>query len=293
MPSKIEWTDKTWNPVTGCEKVSPGCANCYAEPMAKRLRGRFGYPADDPFRVTVHDGSGNTRDRFSEPLRWDKPRNIFLCSMSDLFHQDVPSDVIGDVFDTMTRCPQHRFQVLTKRPTRMMWDLDAVQVTPNVWLGVSAENQEWLEKRVPPLLELAEDGWKTFLSLEPLLGPIVLPAGWKGTRKMPDGLRYSWAKPMVDGVIVGGESGPGARPMHPDWVRGVRDQCARANVPFFFKQWGAWVPNAEGTGPRWVEDMPLEAVQEVLPSYYAIRVGKGKAGRLLDGRTHDELPWRV
>lgn len=250
--SKIQWTDATWNPVTGCTKVSPGCKHCYAEKRSHRLKGRFGYPEDEPFRLTLHE------DRLDQPLHWKKPRLIFVNSMSDLFHPDVPYEFIDQVFAVMTLCPQHTFQVLTKRPDIMYDYLSDPHKTydihvemnafvdgkppgtllplPNVWLGTSCENQQYADERIPWLLKTPAA--IRFVSAEPLLGSIDLT---------PEKSPYLYYNAISDGspvwrgpnwIIVGGESGPGARPMHPDWVRNIRDHCQKAGVPFFFKQHG-------------------------------------------------------
>lgn len=254
--TKIEWADRVWNPVTGCTKISPGCQNCYAERMAKRLRGRCGYPADDPFRVTLRP------ERLEEPLRWRKPGMIFVCSMGDLFHDDVPFDFIDRVFKRINGSPQHDFLILTKRPERMReyfarsmkflcaacqgtgcsycldhgyqnWEMKPYS---NVWLGVTAENQEMADERIPILLQIPAA--VRFVSVEPMLGDINIAGylGWNGLRRMGDGLLYRWVAPKIDWVICGSETGPHARPAHPDWVRNLRDQCQAAGVPFFLKQ---------------------------------------------------------
>jgi protein gp37 len=249
----IEWTGATWNPVTGCTKVSPGCDHCYAETIAHRFAGTKAYP--DGFKPTLRP------ERLDQPLRWRKPRRIFVNSMADLFHDDVPDEYIAEVFTTMGRAAQHTFQILTKRHARMRsllqrWTsreptwvrpdgiidvnempLDAdpsaawVGQRPwplsNVWLGVSVENQQWADIRIPALLDTPAA--VRFLSCEPLLGPINLGE--------PADTRVDW-------VIVGGESGRGARPMHPDWARSLRDQCTAAGVPFLFKQWGEHAPRS-------------------------------------------------
>uniref|UniRef100_A0A6H1ZDZ4 Phage protein Gp37/Gp68 n=1 Tax=viral metagenome TaxID=1070528 RepID=A0A6H1ZDZ4_9ZZZZ len=243
MPSKIEWTDETWNPITGCTKISPGCKNCYAERMAKRLAGRCGYPKDSPFEVALHP------DKLDQPLRWRKPRRVFVCSMGDLFHEDVPTPWIYDVFQRMESCPQHIFMLLTKRPERMRsmvmggvtgWETSHRE---HIWLGVTAENQEQADKRIPVLLSIPAA--VRFVSVEPMLStvdlchlqpndpPVEIDAlnGTHGVTR-PHGGKSA----KLDWVICGGESGPGARPMHPDWARGLRDQCVGAGVPFFFKQ---------------------------------------------------------
>jgi len=225
--TKIEWTETTWNPLTGCTPISPGCAHCYARRMAQRLAGRCGYPAaPHEFEVTLHP------ERLSEPLGWKKPRRVFVCSMGDLFHESVPFEYIARVYGVMTLNQQHTFQVLTKRPYRAVdfihWAEDRYKFArtppPNIWLGATIENQEQADKRIPVLLQIPAA--VRFVSVEPLLGP-VYPLD-------PQGVRLDW-------VICGGETGPGARPMHPDWARSLRDQCAVAGVPFFFKKMGsAW-----------------------------------------------------
>lgn len=280
--TKIEWADKSWNPVTGCTKVSPGCKNCYAERMARRLAGRCGYPeAPHHFNVTLHP------DRLEQPLRWHKPRRIFVCSMGDLFHEDVPSWFLDDVFSQMFVCNQHTFQILTKRPMRMLryWKTKSYSPSSNVWLGVSVENQATADERIPILLRILAT--VRFVSLEPLLGPVdISPYMLHPSRKsldfnkMPgkgDGFTYPFTG--LDWVIVGGESGPGARPMKPDWARNIRDQCQTAGVPFFFKQWGACMPyEGAGASVRWADGVTM------------LRVGKKAAGRLLDGKLHEEYP---
>jgi protein gp37 len=232
--SAIEWTDATWNPTTGCDRVSPGCANCYALDLAARLKemGQAAYQADgDPrtsgpgFALTLHE------DRLDVPLRWARPRRIFVNSMSDLFHPDVPSWFVRRVWRTMAKASHHSFQVLTKRPERMRaWVAANIEVTvpivPNVWLGTSVENARW-RTRIDDLRETAAA--IRFLSCEPLLGPLGdLDLGGIG-----------W-------VIAGGESGPNARPVKVEWVREIRDQCADAGVPFLFKQWGGRTSKSGG-----------------------------------------------
>ncbi len=224
----IEWTDATWNPATGCDKVSPGCDHCYAERIA--LRDPKNFPTG--FAVTLHP------ERLDKPLHWREPRRIFVNSMSDLFHDQIPDQFIEQVWDTMAAAPQHTFQLLTKRPGRMRSLLRHWQVLPNVWLGVSAENQKWADVRLPILAETPAA--IRFVSAEPLIGPISLA----------DHL------PGLDWVIVGGESGPEHRPMDPDWARDLRDQCTSAGVAFLFKQWGGRTPKAGGReldGRTWDE----------------------------------------
>jgi protein gp37 len=230
--SKIEWTESTWNPVTGCSKVSPGCAHCYAERMAKRLRAMGQPNYANGFQVALHEHV------LDLPLDWKKPQVIFVNSMSDLFHEQVPFDFIRRTFEVMRQASWHVFQVLTKRSERLAECADRLEWPPNVWMGVSVESEEFL----PRVDDLRSAGAALrFLSIEPLLAPLP-ELDLQG----------------IDWVIVGGESGPKARPMQEEWVREIRDQCLDSGVPFFFKQWG-------GTN-------------------------KKRAGRLLEGRTWDEMP---
>lgn len=234
--SAIEWTDATWNPVRGCTKVSPGCKHCYAETFAERFRGVPGHPYEQGFDLRL------VPKKLDEPLKWKAPRRIFVNSMSDLFHEDVPERYIRRVFVTMEVADWHIYQILTKRAERLAQMAPSLPWPAHVWQGVSVEDRRYglpridFLRRVPAALR--------FLSVEPLLedlGAVDLSG-------------IAW-------VIVGGESGHGARPMRPEWVRSIRDQCAAARVPFFFKQWGG--------------------------------VHKKVAGRLLDGRTWDEFPESV
>lgn len=230
--SPIEWTESTWNPVTGCTKISTGCRNCYAERMAKRLKAMGQPNYANGFEVTTHEKA------LALPLSWKKSQTIFVNSMSDLFHRDVSSEFIRKVFDVMRQAHWHRFQVLTKRAGRLAQLNASLDWADNIWMGVSVETQRFVDR----IDRLRNTGARVkFLSIEPLLGPL-------------DGLDLTG----IDWVIVGGESGPGSRPMEAEWVRDIRDQCAVAAVPFFFKQWG-------GTN-------------------------KKKAGRELDGRTYDAMP---
>lgn len=233
--SDIEWTDATWNPVRGCTKVSPGCKHCYAEVFAERWRGIPGHAYEQGFDLRL------VPERLYDPLRWAKSRRVFVNSMSDVFHSGVPEDYINAVFEVMGLADWHIYQVLTKRADRMRQVLKARRGSPaeHVWLGVSVEDRRY---GLPRIKELRKTPAATrFLSIEPLLedlGELDLSG--------------------IDWVIVGGESGPGARPMQPDWVRSIRDQCRAQEVPFFFKQWGG--------------------------------VRKGRNGRELDGRLHDNFP---
>lgn len=212
--TEIEWTDKTWNPVTGCDKVSPGCDHCYAERIASR---RF----PNGFAVTLHP------ERLHEPLHWREPRRVFVNSMSDLYHDLIPDEFIRQVWDTMAATPAHTYQILTKRPGRMRSLSRRLPLLSNVLLGVSTETQRWADIRIPLLLDTRAA--IRFISAEPLLGRIDLTA----------------YLPQLDWVIVGGESGPGCRPCDPDWVRSLRDQCV-GSTAFFFKQWGGRRPKSGG-----------------------------------------------
>jgi protein gp37 len=272
--SKIAWTDATWNPVTGCSKVSPGCANCYAERFAERFRGVAGHPFEHGFDLQLRP------ERLDEPLHWRKPRRVFVCSMADLFHPDVPDEFIGSVFTSMSYVPSHTFQVLTKRPERMASFLSGVATSPqgwlthngmdpkgiargdnlgqiihgdwpmpNVWLGTSIENDRFVGRadylcQTPAAVR--------FVSAEPLLGPLP-----------------SLDLTGIDWVIVGGESGPGTRRMDPEWVRDLRDRCKAAGVAFFFKQAGAvlareWgCKSLKGEDPaEWPEEFQIRQTPE-------------------------------
>lgn len=225
MPTKIDWCDEVWNPVTGCTKVSPGCANCYAARMAPRLAGRFGYDKDDPFKVTLHSYN------IDLPRKWKKPRRIFVCSMGDLFHKDVPYSFISRVWNTMIMCPQHTFIILTKRAERMAeFVADGAFFAANAWLGISAESQLWLRARIEPLQRMPAA--IRFISYEPALGELYHLASYLKQHNI------NW-------FIAGCESGPKRRPAPHDWFRYARDQCQVANVPFFLKQMSA---NPDGTG---------------------------------------------
>lgn len=363
--SKIEWTDATWNPIRGCTRVSEGCRNCYAEHVAARFSGP-GQPYEGLATRTGKGPRWTGKVAFIEkvldqPLRWQKPRRIFVNSMSDLFHEDVTGEQIDRIFAVMALAPHHTFQILTKRPERMrayfcdgrpeavargimdMWiagskPVRAVSATndwpvesigdidfpdditlqqwplPNVWLGVSVEDQATADERIPHLLETPAA--IRFVSAEPLLGPVNLTdIPWPSDRpkfpetddisdsrcslRMIEGTRLDW-------VIVGGESGPGARPMHPDWARSLRDQCAAASVAFYFKQWGEWatVYDRDRDDPDWRR---CGEIKRAHPRgrwlniegghgfhndrvVYVDPVGKRRAGRLLDGVTHDAFP---
>ena len=305
--TKIEWAEAVWNPVTGCTPVSEGCRNCYARRMARRLAGRCGYPAvlrppagaDEPFRVMLHE------DRLVEPLRWRKPRRVFVCSMGDLFHEAVPWEAINKVWTVAHVCA-HKFLFLTKRPARMLeffrdqhhsWAaMTGPDVPPsNCWLGVSVEDQASADERIPLLLQTPAA--IRFVSVEPMLGPVNIKGYLDGSIRWS--IRTNATR--LDWVIGGGETGLGARPMHIDWVRSLRDQCAAAHVPFFFKQWGEWQP-VHGTGRttgdeeeevrpfRWLAVGGTARDSGCPPDALMLRVGRKRAGRELDGRTWDEFP---
>ncbi len=297
MSTKIEWAEETWNPITGCDPISEGCANCYARRMATRLRGRYGYPADDPFRVTFHP------ERLGQPERWKKPRMIFVCSMGDLFHERVSIDHGCMVLGAAKEAPQHKYLFLTKRPEIMLKAMaffcGGEPMPSNWWLGVSAENQQRAEERIPILLQIPAA--VRFVSCEPLLGPMDLDIYFSEYDYRPtyDYFRTMYPdienkpiliRPGIDWVICGGEAGPGARPMHPDWARSLRDQCVDAGVPFFFKQWGQYC---------YPDQMP-EVTYNAIDVHHNLAghgdynkpwgVGKKLAGRLLDGREWNEFP---
>lgn len=294
--TKIEWADKVWNPVTGCTKVSEGCRHCYAE----RLAGRFW--KDRKFSDVQYNP-----EKLFQPLHWKKPSRVFVNSMSDLFHKDVPFQFIDSVFHIMREVDRHTFLILTKRPEIMLnfiaWQkkntvrFDWTAAHKNIWLGVSVEDQKTADERIPILL--STPAAVRFVSCEPLLGPIDF---WKfATREETFGSMYDHRgsygfypglppEPIkyhegIDWVIVGGESGPKARPMHPDWARSIRNQCVDAGVPFFFKQWGEWVAFED------VEfDNKKERIGITIGDQSMVRVGKKNAGRLLDGREWNEFP---
>ena len=374
--SGIEWTEKTWNPLAGCTKVSDGCKNCYAERMAHRFQHTAKYAG------TTENGRWTRQINFDEkaltlPLRTKKPTMFFVNSMSDLFHDNVPDGWVLRIWEVIAKSPQHTFQILTKRPARMLawmnkWtDVDEKDcepklvrgpeetrkahlsgrgqlfahylktlgapppscafptydwmggmrwwpdILPNVWLGVSVENQQAADERIPLLLQTPAA--VRFLSCEPLLGSVSIErfllrdryfmaqcskCGWIGSSEFSEGNSWDLSEALcprchtdiedapddsasVSWVIAGGESGPGARPMHPAWVRLLRDQCQAAGVPFFFKQWGEWAPN--NLKSRKVKEH-LFQTEPGAPLHAMFKVGKKAAGRLLDGRTWDEMP---
>jgi protein gp37 len=237
--SHIEWTDATWNPVTGCTKISPGCKNCYAARLAHRLQAMGQSNYRDGFELTLQP------QMLELPLRWKVPKRIFVNSMSDLFHENVPTAYIQQVFATMRQAPWHQYQVLTKRSDRLLKLSSELDWAPQIWMGVSVESEKYTQ-RIDDLRRTAAH--VKFLSLEPLLGPL------------PNLNLHN-----IDWAIVGGESGPRARPIESRWVTDIRDQCLRANVPFFFKQWGGVRKKSTGRmleGRTW-DDMPLDLLEPI------------------------------
>lgn len=350
----IEWTDATWNPIVGCSVVSPGCTNCYAMRLAgTRLKN---HPSRKGLTIDTKAGpvwNGRVRlleDKLREPVRWTRPRRIFVCAHADLFADQVPDSWIDEVFAVMADAPQHIFQVLTKRPARAKAYIDSLPERrrqmachsalddapwplPNLHLGVSVEDQPRADERIPILLETpAAVRW---ISAEPLLGPLDLyngnPDPRLGGHTATLTFLGDWWEPGddpkgpsrhgLDWVVVGGESGSDARPAHPDWVRSLRDQCAVAEVPFLFKQWGNWMPidhmapdqsddfyhpapkrdpeasrrckvrntvlHNDGAQPRHIDPMAFAAGKGAMTMF---EVGKRTAGRLLDGVEHNDMP---
>ena len=336
----ITWTEETWNPIRGCTRVSEGCRFCYAERQAARFSGP-GQPYEGLVRQTSQGPlwTGKIRlveEHLNDPLRWQKPRRVFVNSMSDLFHEGLGAEDIAGIFGVMALAWRHQFQVLTKRPQRMQTLLSGyyfprflqntvsnpnnqfakrpsdlpVWPLPNVWLGTSIEDQATADERIPLLLQTpAAVRW---ISAEPLLGPVDLsafitppPGRWI---TLEDGADvFDSSGPGLNWVVVGGESGPGARPMHPQWARDLREQCQQAGVPFHFKQWGEWAPmegepllndplalllGSDGM-KRGIADGSLTNAlgkRDGNLDTWMRRVGKKAAGRLLDGRTWDEFP---
>lgn len=336
---KIQWLNipgykgETWNPIIGCSKVSDGCKNCYAEKMAYRITNielsKYGAYSDRREYKNVVQGvfsgagwNGKThfvKSAIDKPMRWKKPRVIFVCSMGDLFHEDTSFEEINAVFSVMSDNDQHIYIVLTKRPQRIIdfynWKSSfGVPWVPknNVWLGVTAENQKTANERIPELLKIPAA--VRFVSVEPMLGPVDLQQ--VTYQKLKNWIQNNETQYGLDWVICGGESGPGARPIHPDWARSLRDQCQATEVPFFFKQWGEWLPwefdaqppfinsqneqsidsnginiyNTETgeTNPKW--DDGLWTVPENLSPCCFEKVGKKAAGNLLDGERWEQYP---
>lgn len=269
MPTKIEWATDSWNPITGCSPVSAGCDHCYARRMANRLRGRYGYPKDEPFRVTLH------HDRLKQPLYWRKPRMIFVCSMGDLWHKDVPFKFIYWVWSRMEMCSQHIFIVLTKRPERMVRFVKNRTIPSHIWLGISVEDQKTADERIGELLKVPAA--VRIVSIEPMLGAVDF------TKITDDGGHDVYGVLQNDWVILGGETGSGARPMNPNWVRKVRNQCIDAGVPFFLKSNGIWIPDM-------LADPAVVDTYQFLDGMCMSRSTKKQAGRLLDGLEYNEIP---
>jgi protein gp37 len=314
--TKIEWADKVWNTVTGCTKVSQGCKNCYANAVhdkrhkaflqGKKVPQQYAVPFET---ILLHE------DRLEAPLHWRKPQRIFVDSMSDLFHPDVPDKFIGRVWSRMLECPKHTFMILTKRPQRMVdvisrlvaeCERKGLRQASNIWLGVSAEDQQTADERIPYLLQTPAA--VRFVSCEPLLGPVDLlhhlaPVMHVNAEKdlsndtanalvqMGRHVYKYLEGALLDWVIAGGESGPGARPMHPQWAKSIKDQCQAAGVPFFFKQWGEWVPRGMAQLLGFDAKVSKNTAFDAIP-YPVImsRIGKKAAGRLLDGREWSEFP---
>jgi len=315
--SLIEWTESTWNPITGCSPVSEGCKHCYAKRMAKRLAANPKVKHKERYEDFK---PAYWAERVDEPLKWKKARKVFVCSMGDLFHEDVPFEYIQRIWATMQApaCHKHTFQILTKRPERMReyyeWNkacpangrMGVEFERPHIWLGVTAENQKMADKRIPELLKIPAA--KRFVSVEPMLGAINVELWLRGigcqrAPGCPGNCKLCRASgPLLDWVICGGETGPGARPMHPDWARGLRDQCQEAGVPFFFKQWGEWTANIDicldnilekedvWMLPEGVSKKNEQANYDDPETIVMVKVGKKKAGRMLDGREWNELP---
>ncbi len=319
---KIDWLNmpgykgETWNPIIGCEKVSPACRECYALTMSIRLAniGSTSY-----YKNVVDGKKWNNETHFVEtniiqPMSWKKPRMVFVCSMSDLFHESNPMQWVNEVLKTISACPQHIFILLTKRPKRAMQILKhlygtrSVWPAKNIWLGITAENQETANERIPILLEIPAA--KRFVSIEPMLGEVKLNQlireeyGHAWVDNCLTGFNAhgagGWYANKLDWVIVGGESGHKARPMHPDWVRSIRDQCKEADIPFFFKQYGEWIQVGECgndddskyyhakncTRLNLSGNMGYHGEKAI----YMMKKGKSKTGSELDGQHHKEFP---
>ncbi len=310
--TQIEWTDATWNPITGCTVVSPGCTNCYAMRLAgtrlKHTPSRAGLTMDSKAGPVWNGKVRFNSEWLTQPLRWKKPRMIFVCAHGDLFHEDVPDEWIDQVFAIMAEAHWHTFQVLTKRTKRMRQYLAVREhqlaaalmalfnqrvpspgrwprlPLPNVWLGVSVEDQTRADQRLATMAALAEMGWLTWVSYEPALGPV----NWKG---------WEFAR----WIVSGGESGGSARPTHPEWHRATRDFCAAREIAFLFKQWGSWAPRRPSKKSDLVDARmslilsPSGSITSGLLNYpddawVVDRIGKTRAGRLLDGREHNGMP---
>jgi protein gp37 len=323
--TKIEWTDKVWNPITGCTPISEGCKNCYAKKMACRLQGRHGYDKTDPFKITIH-----SEDKFLEPLKWRKPANVFVCSMGDLFHKDVPTAEIDKVFAIAAILPKHNFLFLTKRPERMAeyfstpakqlaerWeeaiyamgisdkndDVDSVACylhnicalgwpLKNIWLGVTVENQQAADQRLHYLNSIRAA--VKFVSCEPLLSGINFKQSLGESLKWHAG----GLKNCLSWVIAGGETGHNARPIISNWVESLQKQCAYNSIPFFFKGWGEWMPSGQMDAGLRRETYLINPNKYKFKNYcengvcieVTQKTGKKISGDLLDGKQYHEFP---
>lgn len=317
--TRIEWADRVWNPVIGCTKCSPACENCYAEALHNRRHKAWlaGKEMANCYAAPF-DYVQFFPERLAQPLHWYKPSRVFVCSMADLFHEDVQHDWLLKVFAIMALSEKQTFMLLTKRPERAHAFLSAKDLRPqieqainqkfgakagnefhcrayscgwplpNVWLGTTIWDQPSADRAVPILL--STPAARRFVSIEPMLGPVELThvrtasgVTWDTLADHADG-----DGPCLDWVICGGETGPGARPMHPDWPRSLRDQCQAAGVPFFFKQWGEWEPPTD-IGGGYIS-RPMDGRKVSIKGTIMARVGKARAGRVLDGRTWEEAP---
>lgn len=293
--TKIEWTDATWNPIRGCQRISSGCDHCYAERMARRFDHDHAWA-----------GARQVPEALEVPLHWRRPKRVFVASMGDLFEESIPYSYVDRVWQVMAACPQHRFLVLTKRATRLENFRPSTGLLPNVWLGLSVENQKTADERIPLLLQTPAAG--RFVSVEPMLGWVDLvracdcvlcgPAGFDVPAVQGWGAFLHW-------VICGGETGPGARPMNPYWVRWLRNQCEAEKVPFFFKSWGEWAPTGEMDDPQAFVcergahgPLDTESIKRLCADVHphpcgrsmVYRVGKRRAGAALDGREWRQFP---
>lgn len=301
--TSIEWTDASWNPIVGCTEISPGCANCYAARLAStrlretpqyrglagNLKSEIQFPGVAPHGIPEGKiqprWTGEVRflqERLEEPLHWRAPRRIFVCDMGDLFHESVPVSRVAQVMGVIERCPHHTFQILTKRANLMHAFFFGLKPLPNVWLGVSVENQHFADERIPLLLNTpAAVRW---ISAEPLLG-LTHVRQWM----MPPELG-----PRIDWVVCGGESGPNARPMHPAWAARLCDECVMAKVPFFFKQWGEWLHATQMEAaftPTELDTLSRNTLcRDTGHGDLYFKVGKKRAGRQLDGSDWNQFP---
>lgn len=325
--SKIEWTQETWNPIIGCSKISDGCKNCYAEKMAGRLanieatkqylkvlkwdNGYGGNEFETPAQYISEGWNGQphfVESALKKPLKRKKPTMYFVCSMGDLFHESAPFEWIDKVIEIIAKCPQHTFQILTKRAERMLdyfnhlneslKDFEGYRPLDNLWLGTTAENQEQADKRIPTLLQIPAA--IRFVSIEPMLSKVDLKCIEKKNSEGKHVCFYQVLKPIencgdsnrhaLDWVICGGESGANARPMHPEWVRLLRDQCEEAKVPFFFKQWGEWLPTQLGGWGNTSGKNNFNWCERGENWQWMCKVGKKKAGSILDGKEYKQMP---